>query len=573
MTQQITIDDHVVMTDPVLVASALAQDEVIAYDSETTGLDPHRSNIAVMQFFGQQSGVLGVVQVRNGQIHPAIKLLMRTSKALWVGHNVGMFDMQFLATHGVDPWVMRWYDTLVGESTVVDAGRRDVSKSLQSSLRRHLGLDIDKKIEHSWNVTTLNEQQIAYAARDVLSIPALMHAQKAKAVETGQEEALRMEQEVMPVFARMKFNGMPLQPRILREYVLEQRNEMNRLKAELVKTLGDINFNSPMQLKKAIAEKTGVVMHSTAAEVLVETSQDPDSPAKDICTLLSEYRFCSQRVKMYSDEWIQEHITDGRVHPSFWQIGTDTGRVSCTNPNMQQVPRDARKVFGHLPGYTIVACDYSQIEVRVMAHVSQDQTLLAMLKEEDIHTSIAAQIFNKSPSEVTKAERTISKACSFTLLFGGGAQRLYDYARLNGSTATLEDMKRVVVKFFVAFTGVAAFKEKARTITNRPGVAVVSMPNGLRRILAGDNKTLTRILNTKVQGAAAVGIKQAMIECGKRGLDKYLVATVHDELVACVPDAEAEAYGEALRDAMIAGMTFWVPTIVAAEIKSGISWK
>lgn len=560
-----------VLTDPAELARRLQHEDLIAYDCETTGLSPYRDKIALMQFYGDTTGTLGVIQIKDGYIPPAIREIFRPGP-LFIAHNGVNFDLQFLLSHGIDWTGTRWYDTLVGETVVAATNRRSVRVNLKDSARRRLGIEVDKTVEHSWQNAELTERQIEYAATDVMLLPPLYRSQLQAAEDSNQSEALKMEQDVMPIFARMTYNGMPILPSVLREYVDAERVKAEELKREICAILGPINLNSTKQLKDAFREKLGVNMISTAADTLQDMEQ-LGLKGGDVAGKLLYYRHANQRVKMYSEDWINSHITNNRAHPRFWQCSTDTGRVSCSDPNLQQVPRDGRKVFGNIDGWTMVAADYSQIEVRVAAWVAKDKKLISMLDEEDIHTAVAASMFNKKPEQVTKEERKLSKACSFTLLFGGGANRLHDYARRNGSDVSLEYMKEVVAKFFLTFEGIRGMKQRAGKMADGNSPVVIRMPNGFRRILVGPEKTLTRILNTSVQGSAAVGLKRALLEADKQGLTRYLSATVHDEIVACVPDAEAKDYGDTLVSAMVTGMKTFLTTSVKAELKVGKSWQ
>lgn len=559
-----------VITDPAEISRRLEHDTVIAYDCETTGLSPYRDKIALMQFYGEDTGTLGVVQIKDGRIPNEVKQIFRPGPT-FIAHNGVNFDLQFLQSHGVDWGQCQWYDTLVGETVVVVGNKRSVRVNLKDSARRRLDVEVDKSMDHSWNTDQLTDRQVEYAATDVLLLPPLRRAQLDSAAETKQLQALQMEMEVMPVFAKMTYNGMPIRPDVLRSYVSEERVKATQLQGEISQALGSINLNSPKQVKDAFLSQLNINLPSTAAAYLADYAQ-LGAKGSDVCATLVEYRHANQRVKMYSDEWISEHIVNDRAHPRFWQCGTDTGRVSCADPNLQQVPRDGRRVFGNVDGLTMVACDYSQIEVRIAAWVAKDLAMIEMLKSEDIHTAVAASMFNKPASEVTKDERKISKACSFTLLFGGGVNKLHDYARLNGSDVTLQYMKEVVAKFFITFKGIYAMKQRAIKMANQPGAVTIRMPNGFRRVLIGQDKTLTRILNTSVQGSAAVGLKYALIEADRRGLSQYLCATVHDEIVAAVPDAVADDYKHELSESMIAGMHKFMDTTVVVEAKVDKHW-
>lgn len=568
-----SVDGHKVIYDSQQLADALTGETIIAFDTETTGLSPFRSKLALMQFYGATTGVLGIIRLTNGVIPPPIKALFTPPhQRTFIAHNGVMFDLLFLLAAGVDITKVNWFDTLVAEGVVQTTGRRDVSKSLRDSVRRRLNIDIDKTIEHSWSNASLTDEQIAYAANDVLHLYELSEAQISRAQEFAQHKALMMEMRLVPVFARMAFNGLPLRPSIIEKYTEEQQGVVDQQTVKLRTLLGPINFNSPVQLKKAIHYQLGLDWTSTSFEELTDISQ-LGGAGSDIATELLTLRGASQRCKMYSQSWIAEHIDDNRVHPRYWQVGTDTGRVSCSDPNLQQIPRDGRSIIGNIPGLSIVSCDYSQIEVRIAAFLAHDSVMQTMLQSEDFHSTVASQILNKPLADVTKAERKLSKACSFTLLFGGGSQRLYDYARRSGSTDLTKPMADDIVKrFFASFSGIAALKQKAIARSRMDIPVVVTMPNGFRRVLVGENKTVTRILNTAVQGFAAVGLKNAMIKCDAEGLTQYLSCAVHDELVLAVPDADMADAGETLKRCMIDGMREYLEGGVRVELSSGNHW-
>lgn len=555
-----------IIRDAAEAARMLDNDDVIGFDTETTGLSPWKNSLALLQFYGKETDTLAIIQVPDGFVPDCI-LDLFTKNKLFIGHNVVSFDIEFLHTHGVEWWKSQWYDTLVGETVVAGFGRRDVSVSLRSSVRRRLGLDIDKDIEHGHWHEELTDEQIRYAADDVISLPALMDTQVEKAKSTNQDGALQMEMQLVPVFARMCINGLPLRRDVLIKYVEEQRVLADKAEADLRVILGDINFNSVPQLKRAFESAYGVKLRSTAKDVLQDLALTGTEIGETADKLL-QYRAPRQRVKMYKEAWMDEHIVNGFVHPKFWQCGTDTGRVSSSDPNIQQVPKDGRYIFGHMEGYKVVNVDYSQIEVRIAAQIAKDAALIERLQSDDIHTAIAAEIHGISESEVTDAQRKLAKAETFTLLFGGGAPLLHSYAKRQGSNITQDETYSLVSEFFKSFQGLAAMRQRAIALAQTPGPVVIRLPNGLRRILVGANKKMTTILNTTVQGTAAVGLKYGLLEAESRGLVKdYMGATVHDEVVSLVPNKEAEEYSKELADAMETGMR---RVLTAVPVKTSI---
>jgi DNA polymerase-1 len=199
---------------------------------------------------------------------------------------------------------------------------------------------------------------------------------------------------------------------------------------------------------------------------------------------------------------------------------------------------------------------------------------MAAFGSEDVHTMIASQVFGIPASEITKEQRKLSKAMSFTLLFGGGPERLSHYASTLGADLPLSAARPLVLAFFDRFAGLKEARRRAKNIANQGRPFTLNLPTGMRRVLTpGVDLTATRILNNVVQGAAAAGLKYGLIEAHRRGLTEYLGATVHDENVAAVPNAYAEEYGRLLGAAMVTGMERVCEMApVAVEVKMGRTW-
>lgn len=574
-------DVRVVLADagevPADVASTLMSAPELMLDLETTGLSPWRDEVALVQLYDERTKTALLLRTPEDWQPDKWFIDLFARPRLFVGHNISQFDLHFLANAGV-PWDRsRYYDTLVAEGVVASADRHDVSKSLRASVKRRTGMVVDKDIEHGgWRNEELSDKQLQYAVTDVLVLPELKRAQLEKAEETEQTGAVDMEMEVLPTFVRMTLNGLPINLDNLDEYIRQQEAKAADAEGVLRARLGNINFNSSVQLKKALAA-AGIEMDSTRKESLVDTILfDPESENAKLLQAILDWRAPNKRTSMYgSEEWRAKFIApDGRVHARFWQAGTDTFRVSSSDPNLQQVPKDGRWIFGGLAGHKMVSCDYSQIEVRIAAEVAGDDVLMEMLDKEDVHTAIASAVFKVPPDQVSKRIRKLAKAMVFTLLFGGSPQVLYNYARRNGSDITFEEATGLFVQFFDTFQGLGRTRQKAKAIASSRKVLVIRLPNGGRRVLVGQKLSPQVILNTTVQGPAAIGMKFGMIEAGKRGLDCYLGATVHDELVACVPDREVEDYSKELEDAMLVGMRKVVHKCpVKAECKVGDVWQ
>lgn len=556
--------------------TALSPCKEIAIDLETGGLSPFVDPIAVVSLRGD-NGIRAILHVR-GAMPANLRSFLSEGGRLYIGHNITLFDLPFLTIAGVN--ICQWYDTLTIEALLDSQNRRDRSKSLKATVARRLGKDVPKSLgEHSWMKTTLTHEELQYCVDDIEYLIELKNEQVKKAQDTGQYEAVKLEIQIAPAILAMVINGLPIDKNELAKYISKQDQIIAAADATLRDTLSalvihnpakpggkkycatlsadSVNINSSTQLK-AVYEAMGVDIASTDKEALNELAMNhEDESIRRFTTLLLEYKHASTRKNMYG-EWLAKDsriIVAGRVHAKYWQMGTATGRFSSSEPNLQQLPVDIRHIV-RLAGHTVISVDYAAIEVRVAAAQAKDVTLLKALQSEDIHTSIASILFGIPRENVVKNQRQQAKAAVFCLIFGGGAGTLQRYARMYGQYLSLAECKNIVDTFFTRFTGLRDMRSRAYRQADTAGdkPIIISLPNGLRRILIGASAKATVLLNTSVQGTAALGLKYALLFAYQAGLCKYLCATVHDELVAIVPNDEAESYAQSLADCMLRGM-------------------
>lgn len=569
---QLSTDLSTIIRDTDEACRELAGDTLVGLDLETGGLNPWRSGIAVVSLYGAQSGRTAVLHVR-GRIPERLKAFIEDENRMFIAHNGYSFDMLFLGNEGVDVGKARWYDTRIGAQTVIATMRHDVSKSLAAEVSRRLGKELKKGIDHgSWFNPVLNDEQVAYCAGDIIYLPRLKEEQEKLAEEKGTADALAFEQSIVPIVVGMSLRGLPMSPSVFTKWLAGFANRRDGLMDTLHAELGPINLNSVPQLLKALQEK-GYELRDTKKETL-ELIHKYGGDSGELIGDILEYRFATKRVTSYTPEWIQAHIHGGWLHSRLHPLGADTGRFSSTEPNIQQLPKDRgsgdRPYVGNLEGYKIVAADYSGIEVRMIAHLAKDQALIDLFSASDMHTEVARDLFGVPFDQVTKPQRQIAKGATFTLTFAGGYGKIQQYARVNGVQMSKIEAQRIYNRFFARFHRVAALKEAAQYRAARGGACVITLPTGLRRVLAGDQLRATTLLNTKAQGSAAAGMKCALLEAHRRGLTKYLGATVHDELVAAVPEGEAEEYAAELKEAMIAGMYEVVDKNIPIAVEASI---
>ncbi len=570
--------DPLLVTDPDLALAVLEREQVIAFDIETSGLSPWKDRVAVVSFNGLGSGATAVLHLRGALPRRLIDLFNDESKT-FVGHNIMCFDLLFLALAGVDIHRATYYDTLLGEQVCSLTNRRDVRFSLKASAYRQLGVELKKDADHAgWMNPTLTDQQVEYCAGDVKFIHELRDAQLRKAKDKNFEAALDVEMSMVPVVAQMELNGMPID---LDRFWDHLRGEEERSQDALFR-LYDLfgpQFNPGSAPQCLAALKTiGVDLHSTGKDVLTELINS----GADEAGILRDVVACRGGRKSnnsYNQAWVDKFVApDGCIHPRQWSCGTATGRFSSSDPNMQQWPRDMRWVVRAQPGKRLVFGDYQQLEVAVAAALAKDQRMLqAIASGEDIHTSVASQIFGVSASEVTEEPRRQAKAANFTFLFGGWYKTFYSRAKLAGSSITLDQAQSLEERYFSTYQGIAAMKDKAKYLSRRGGPVTMTLPTGLRRtLIPGERGSVasTQILNTAVQGTAAAGMKYALLDLYRKGIvHRGVGLTFHDEIAGQFLASEAEEVAKEMEESMVQGMKQAVDAPVGADMKVAEDWR
>lgn len=568
------VDGHrIILNDASAALPLLEQESELGFDLETTGFSAWHDNVALIQLYGDETGVTYIQQVRDGFVNPDLIRIMEKTRL--TGHNLVMFDALFMAQQGMNVQKATWFDTYVAEQLLTPMGRRDISKKLIATLKRRLGVQLSKDIEHgAWAIDELSEEQVEYAAQDVIHLHALRRAHQAMAEKSGELEALEMEMELVPLVSQMTINGLPVHEARMRKFLEQQQETMDVGMKKLEEDLGVFNLNSPKQVKGVFAD-VGIKLDNTQHNTFVEMAQGRGKGA-ELAKLILDVKGPAQRLKMYGGGWVNEKLVDDRVHPKYWQCGTDTLRFTSKDPNFQQWPKDMRGMIGGMDGMSIVGSDYNQIEVAVAAYLAKDQELLRILKDtdEDVHTSIASTIFRIPPEQIDPQLRRDSKEFTFTLLFGGSASLVYKNAALKGSELSFGEVEEATAEFFRRFDGIRQVRKSAREYVRSPGAKVIRLPNGARRVLVGPKKKPTVLINTTVQGGAAIGLKSGMLEAGRRGLFKYIGAQVHDELVAEVPTDEVKDFVTELEESMLKGMNDTFPSMpVSVGTDVGMFWK
>lgn len=395
------------------------------------------------------------------------------------------------------------------------------------------------------------------------------------------------EQALSPVLQKMERHGIAIDPEMLHQQSIALAARLGELEQEVYLLAGEsFNLGSPKQLqailydklKLPILKKTPTGQPSTAEPILQELALDFELP-----NLIMEHRGLSKLKSTYTDKLpLEINRTTGRIHSCFQQAVAATGRLSSTEPNLQNIPirsgegRKIRQAFVAAPGYKLLAADYSQVELRIMAHLSQDAGLLAAFANaQDVHRATAAEVFGVPVAEVTSEQRRRAKAINFGLIYGMSA---FGLAKQLGIDR--HDAQEYVDRYFERYPGVYDYMEKTREQAEEQGYVETLFGRRLYLpdIRAGNGmlrKAAQRTaINAPMQGTAADIIKQAMVDIDhwlqSASLDARLVLQVHDELVFEVSEQDVGLLAEGVRFRMVSAAALGVPLVV--DIGVGSNW-
>jgi DNA polymerase-1 len=550
-----------------MVAAALEETTLVGLDLETTGLDPRRNRVRLLSLnLDTTDGKRFSYLVDCFQVDPSPLWEALTGKIL-MGHNLA-FDLAFLGRMGFEPGAVR--DTML-LSQLVYAGRH-VTHKLQDCVRREFGRTLDKEAQKSDWSGTLTPEQLAYAALDVDVLPSLFRALDAKVKAAGLEAVADIEHRALPALVWLARSGVAFDVATWQGLAADAAEEVLRL----VKGLDAIaprpdqpgmfagfgwNWDSPRQVTQVFAA-LGIVLESTDDDHLAKVN-DP------LAALLRKYRQARKRCTTYGTGWLQHVADDGRVYAEWRQIGAASGRMSCSSPNLQQMPRgQCRRCFQAPPGRLLVKADYSQIELRIAAKISGDAAMLqAYQSGQDLHTLTAQNLLGSE--KVTKEDRQIAKSANFGLLYGMGAERYQAYAQSNyGVELTLDQAADLRRSFFRAYPGLTRWH---RSVPNK--LIDTRTLIGRRRLAV---ERFTEKLNTPVQGTGADGLKLALAllwERREQAPGAFPVLVVHDEIVVECDEAHAEAAAMWLKAAMVDAMAEWLePVPIEVEASIARTW-
>ncbi|MDO4506515.1 MAG: DNA polymerase I [Spirochaetales bacterium] len=549
-----------------------SKEKTIAFDTETDGLETYKANLIGFSLSHKKGeGIYVPVVLAGGMFAPPtvakkdclkeLKRILCNPEVTVIMHNA-KFDIEILKTNGLDEEIScSLFDTMIAAWLLNPGASGKSPFSLEYLGETRLGLkgiefkDLVKKGQTFADVPL--EQAAEYGAEDSDFTFQLYEIFRKQISENKLDELFDMEMKVLPALVSMELEGIHLDNSALNQYSVELKKLIEDKEKEIHGLAGhEFNIASTKQLQTVLFEekgfktakktKTGYSTDTAVLEELAETTDDPLPKA------ILDYRSYTKLQSTYVEALPVLADKNGRIHTSFLQTGTATGRLSSRDPNLQNIPvrddagRRIRSAFTAMPGKVLISADYSQIELVVLAHLSGDRNLSsAFINGIDVHKSTAALVYNKTPDEVTPDQRRFAKTVNFGVMYGMSAFRLANELNISRTEA-----KNFIDQYFMTYSSVKKFlddtKENAKvngyveTITGRRRY-IPEIRSSNKMVLQGAERIA---INTPIQGSAADIVKTAMINVAAKiketGSPLKMLLQVHDELIFECPEEEAE---------------------------------
>ncbi|REE23398.1 DNA polymerase I [Paraburkholderia sp. BL27I4N3] len=575
--------------------------ELTSFDTETTSLDPMTAQIVGLSLSVEAGRAAYVplahrgpdapMQLPRDEVLARLKPWLESAEHKKVGQHL-KYDEQVLANYGIEMRGVE-HDTLL-QSYVVESHR---THDMDSLALRHLGVKTIKYEEVAGKgAGQIGFDEVAldkaaeYAAEDAditLRLHQALYPQ-VTAEKTLEYVYRAIELPTSRVLRKMERTGVLIDAEKLRQQSSEIATRLIQLESEAyVLAGGEFNLGSPKQigqiffekLELPVVKKTPSGAPSTDEEVLQKLAEDYPLPK-----ILLEHRGLSKLKSTYTDKLPRMvNATTGRVHTNYAQAVAVTGRLASNDPNLQNIPvrtgegRRIREAFIAPPGHKLVSADYSQIELRIMAHISGDESLLrAFSQGEDIHRATAAEIFSVTPLEVSNDQRRVAKVINFGLIYG-----MSSFGLAANLGITRDAAKLYIDRYFARYPGVARYMDETRVSAKAKGyvetvfgrrlwLPEINGGNGPRRQAAE-----RAAINAPMQGTAADLIKLSMIAVQNwieaSNIGTRMIMQVHDELILEVPDAELSDVRKRLPELMCGVADLKVPLV--AEVGAGLNWE
>ncbi len=582
------IDDEKALSD--LVSKLLSTKELVI-DTETTDLHPLRAQLVGISLCAEPAKAWYIPM--NGQLGKtrALDLLssLLTSPSIrWIGHNL-KYDLHVLKNEGISLNNLA-FDTMIASYLLAPQNSRHNLDGLCLEKFGKVKIAIEELIGKGKKQITMDKVSIdkvaEYASEDADYTYRLYTIFSQELNEKNLASILfDIELPLLPILFKMERHGIRLDLHALEQFSKELRREIEGIRSRIFSIVGEeFNLNSPAQLGNVLFEKIKIkglkkttTGYSTSAETLESLREE--SP---VIPLILQYRMLEKLRSTYADSLTLDVFPDHRIHCCFNQSVAATGRLSCQDPNLQNIPvrsHEGRKIRAAFipsqPSYSLLSADYSQIELRLLAHLSDDPVLIqAFVQGEDVHLYTASLVFNVPSSKVSDEERHLAKAVNYGIIYGQSAYGLSQQLGISSHEASA-----FIDAYLTRYAKVKEFFEFCKESVRRRGYAITI--TGRKRPIPDiyNKNPMIRsaaerlALNTPLQGTAADLIKLAMIELDKLLNQKdlgTLLLQIHDELILEGPDHSFSALSDLTRNCMQGVMSLKVPLVV--DISIGKNW-
>ena len=586
-----------------LLVSVLSKADQISFDTETTSTDQMLAELVGISLAVDEDGgfyipighkTAGEQQLPREVSIAAIRPFLEDPKIPKIGHNL-KYDAIILARNGIKAHPLS-FDTMLAEWLINPNSRSLGLKPLAWVRLNYKMTEIEELIGRGKNQRSMADvriEEVADYASDDAVIPLRLKNELGR--ELHENQAMQLFQEIeMPlvaVLAEMEMAGISLDVQYLMQFSKELNGRIGEITSRIFESVGgEFNLNSPQQLSEALfdrlqltppdrTQKTSSGYYSTAAGTL--EAMQGDHPVID---WVLEYRELSKLKSTYVDALpLQVNPQTGRIHTSYNQAGSVTGRIASSDPNLQNIPirteigRKVRRAFVADEGHLLLAVDYSQVELRIVAHMSGDKTMLAAFNAgQDIHAATAAAISGIPIDQVSKEQRNRAKGVNFGLIYGMSPFGLSRYVDI-----TLAEAEDFVQAYFQQFPGVKNYLDRMKTQAAEQGYVETLL--GRRRYFPGlkyqknrniRNREEREAINAPIQGTAADIMKIAMLKVpgalNNANLSAKMLLQVHDELVLECPESELVKTADVVQTIMEGAYKLKIPLLTDA--RSGPNW-
>lgn len=566
----------------------LGREKRLGFDTETTELDPYKGKLRLVQIssgrttyvfdlfaFGDPKTAEGLEPLRG---------LLADASILKVAHNA-KFDLKWIRHHlGCETNGV--FDTYLA-SVLIAAGDSDRRHSLADVAKFFTDTELDKSEQVSdWNAAELSQSQLQYAALDAQVMLPLHEQMADRLAADGLTRAAELEFECLMPIAEMELNGIFLDADRWREHLEKVRVAQAKAANELQDMLSagvaqaslfgraEINLDSQQQVTDALLNLGVPVPASTRAWEL-----QPLAEKWPVVGKLLEYRAAQKSLTSFGEnilEFIEPET--GRIHADFRQIGAPTGRFSCSNPNLQQIPHEEayRRCFRAPEGKKLVIADYSQIELRILADFSADENFIKAFESgQDFHAMTASQVFGVKLDEVTAEQRSFAKRLNFGIVYGVGASR---FGMMTGLSQS--DAENTMRKYFGTYRHLDAYlRESGRSVVDNRLARTASGRMLRLRFDETDRGAIAAArrygVNMPIQGTSADILKRSLrlLHDSIRGTSAKLVNIVHDEIMVECDAGEAEITAQKLESAMVDAGKFFVGRVpIKTDVHIADEW-